>query len=84
MDSPATLFTVGRDLEEDVEGRRYPRRSGQGRARDRQPFVSHPYDLVRLGRDKIAAEIDRAHAVIAEASGLASGWVPRARLRDLR
>ena len=67
----ATLFTVGRDLEEDVEGRRILADLAKAGHEIASHSYSHPYDLVRLGRDKIAAEIDRAHAVIAEASGLA-------------
>jgi peptidoglycan/xylan/chitin deacetylase (PgdA/CDA1 family) len=50
---------------------------------------SHPYDLVRLGREKIADELDRAQAAIAEACGRlpvgfrAPGYEITAELLDL-
>ena len=65
----ATLFTVGRDLEDDVEGRRILMDMAKAGHEIASHSYSHPYNLVRLGRDKIAAEIDRAHAAIAEAIG---------------
>ncbi|HET6284964.1 MAG TPA: polysaccharide deacetylase family protein [Polyangia bacterium] len=61
----ATFFVVGRDLDDDAEGRA----ALAALARDGHELGSHsythPYDLVRLGRQAIEGEIDRAHAVIA-------------------
>ena len=65
----ATLFTVGRDLEEDAEGRRILAELAKAGHEIASHSYSHPYDLVRLGREKIADELDRAQAVIAEACG---------------
>jgi peptidoglycan-N-acetylglucosamine deacetylase len=65
----ATLFTVGRDLEDDGGGRRILADLAKAGHEIASHSYSHPYDLVRLGRDKIAAEIDRAHAAIAQACG---------------
>jgi peptidoglycan/xylan/chitin deacetylase (PgdA/CDA1 family) len=67
----ATLFTVGHDLEEDAEGRLILADLARAGHEIASHSYSHPYDLVRLGRDRIAAEIDRAHAAIAEACGVA-------------
>ena len=67
----ATLFTVGRDLEEDAEGTRIVADLAKAGHEIASHSYSHPYDLVRLGRDRITAEIDRAHAAIAEACGVA-------------
>jgi peptidoglycan/xylan/chitin deacetylase (PgdA/CDA1 family) len=65
----ATFFVVGRDLEEDVEGRAL---LGE-LAREGHELASHththPYDLVRLGAAAIASEIDRAHVAIASCAG---------------
>lgn len=65
----ATWFVVGRDLEEDAEGRR----TLAALAREGHELAnhswSHPYDLVRLGRPAIADEIDRAHGALADATG---------------
>jgi len=67
----ATFFVVGRDLEEDGEGRALL----AALARDGHELASHththPYDLVRLGPAAIAAEIDRAHEAIAACAGAA-------------
>jgi peptidoglycan-N-acetylglucosamine deacetylase len=67
----ATLFAVGRDLEEDAEGRGVLADLAKAGHEIASHSYSHPYDLVRLGPDKIASEIDRAHAAIGEASGTA-------------
>ena len=60
-DLHATFFVVGRDLDEDTDGRALL----AGLARDGHELAnhsySHPYDLVRLGPVAIASEIDRAH-----------------------
>lgn len=67
----ATFFVVGQDLEEDEEGRSLLR----GLAAEGHELASHshthPYDLVRLSAAQIAAELDRAHAVIAQTAGQA-------------
>jgi peptidoglycan/xylan/chitin deacetylase (PgdA/CDA1 family) len=65
----ATFFVVGVDLEEDQEGRALLAdlaRSGHELANHTH---THPYDFVRLGGAQMAAEIDRAHAVIGACSG---------------
>jgi peptidoglycan/xylan/chitin deacetylase (PgdA/CDA1 family) len=67
----ATFFVVGADLEEDAAGR--ARLAAM--ARDGHELASHththPYDFVRLGRDAIAQEIDRAHTAIGACAGIA-------------
>jgi peptidoglycan/xylan/chitin deacetylase (PgdA/CDA1 family) len=66
-----TWFVVGRDLEEDAEGKRLlVELAGAGHELANHSY-SHPYDLVRLGRPRIAEEIDRAHAAVADACGRA-------------
>jgi len=66
-----TWFVVGRDLEEDGEGKRLlVELAGAGHELANHSY-SHPYDLVRLGRARIAEEIDRAHAAVADAAGRA-------------
>jgi peptidoglycan/xylan/chitin deacetylase (PgdA/CDA1 family) len=65
----ATLFTVGHDLEDDAEGRQIIVELAKAGHEIASHTYSHPYNLVRLGRDKIADELDRAHAAIAEACG---------------
>ena len=67
----ATLFTVGRDLEDDAEGRRILAELAKAGHEIASHSYSHPYDLVRLGREKITDEIDRAQAAIADACGKA-------------
>jgi hypothetical protein len=66
-----TWFVVGRDLEEDAEGRRLlVELAGAGHELANHSY-SHPYDLVRLGQPRIAEEIDRGHAAVADACGRA-------------
>jgi len=69
----ATFFVVGRDLDEDPEGRALLAQL----ARDGHELASHtythPYHFVRLPPDEIASEIDRADAVI----GACAGDAPR-------
>jgi peptidoglycan/xylan/chitin deacetylase (PgdA/CDA1 family) len=67
----ATLFTVGRDLEEDDEGRRILADLAKAGHEIASHSYSHPYDLVRLERQEIASEIDRAQSAIGEACGKA-------------
>ena len=63
----ATFFVVGKDLEEDPEGRSIVADLARAGHEIASHSYSHPYDLVRLGRAEMAAEIDRAHGAIAEA-----------------
>ncbi|MGD0839225.1 MAG: polysaccharide deacetylase family protein [Polyangia bacterium] len=63
----ATFFVVGRDLEEDGQGRAVVTELARTGHEIASHTYSHPYDLVRLGTEAMAAEIDRAHAAIAEA-----------------
>lgn len=64
-----TWFVVGRDLEEDAEGRRLlVELAGAGHELANHSYT-HPYDLVRLGRPRIVEEIDRGHAIVADACG---------------
>ena len=65
----ATLFTVGRDLEEDAEGRRIVADLARAGHEIASHSYSHPYDLIRLGRVKISEELDRAESAIAETCG---------------
>ena len=67
----ATFFTVGRDLEDDAEGRGILADLAKAGHEVASHSYSHPYDLVRLSRDKMVSEIDRAQAAIAEACGKA-------------
>lgn len=67
----ATFFVVGQDLDEDPEGRRLlAELAGLGHELANHSFT-HPYELVRLPRARIAEEIDRAHAVIGAAANAA-------------
>lgn len=67
----ATFFVVGRDLDQDAEGRALLAQL----ARDGHELASHtythPYDLVALPAAEIAGEIDRAHDVIGACCGAA-------------
>jgi peptidoglycan/xylan/chitin deacetylase (PgdA/CDA1 family) len=65
----ATLFVVGHDLEEDAEGSRIVVDLAKAGHEIASHSFTHPYNLVRLGREQIAAELDRAHAAIAAATG---------------
>ena len=65
----ATFFVVGRDIEEDAEGREIlADLAGAGHELASHTHT-HPYDLVRLSRSGIAEEIDRAHAAITAVCG---------------
>lgn len=66
-----TWFVVGRDLEEDAEGRRLLRELAAAGHELANHSYTHPYDLVRLGRVRIAEEIDRGHAALADGCGRA-------------
>ncbi len=65
----ATLFVVGRDLEEDDEGRRILADLANAGHELASHTYTHPYDLVRLASPRIADEIDRTHAAIAAVCG---------------
>jgi peptidoglycan/xylan/chitin deacetylase (PgdA/CDA1 family) len=60
---------VGRDLEEDDEGRRILADLANAGHELASHTYTHPYDLVRLARPRIADEIDRTHAAIAAVCG---------------
>lgn len=66
---PATFFVVGKDLEEDAEGRKIVAGLTSAGHEVASHTYSHPYDLVRLDPAAMAAEIDRAQAVISEVCG---------------
>jgi peptidoglycan/xylan/chitin deacetylase (PgdA/CDA1 family) len=65
----ATLFVVGKDLEDDAEGARIVADLAKAGHEIASHSYSHPYHLVRLDREQIAAELDRAHAAIAKVAG---------------
>jgi hypothetical protein len=67
----ATFFVVGRDLEDDPEGRRLLAELAADGHELASHSHTHPYDLVRLGAAAIAHEIDSAHAAIADCAGAA-------------
>jgi peptidoglycan/xylan/chitin deacetylase (PgdA/CDA1 family) len=67
----ATLFVVGRDVEEDAEGRARLGELGRAGHELGSHTHTHPYDLVRLGRARIEEEIDRAHAAVGACTGAA-------------
>jgi len=75
----ATLFTVGRDLEDDSEGRRIVADLAKAGHEIASHSYSHPYDLVRLGRVKIAAEIDPRRGRHRRGMRPSAGGLPRAR-----
>jgi hypothetical protein len=62
----STLFVVGRDVHEDQQGRALLADLAKSGHELASHTYSHPYDLVRLPAERIAEEIDRAHAAIAE------------------
>jgi peptidoglycan/xylan/chitin deacetylase (PgdA/CDA1 family) len=70
-DVKATFFVVGRDVEEDAEGRRLLADLARAGHELANHSYAHPYDLVRLPRDRIAEQIDRAHAAIGDVAGQA-------------
>src|SRR5262245_29264517 len=65
----ATFFVVGRDLEEDAEGRALLAELARAGHELGSHTHTHPYDLVRLPRARIDEEIDRAHAAIGACAG---------------
>jgi peptidoglycan-N-acetylglucosamine deacetylase len=67
----ATFFVVGRDLTEDSAGRSLLAELARDGHELANHSYSHPYDLVRLGPEAIAGEIDRAHQAIGDCAGAA-------------
>ena len=65
----ATLFVVGKDLEADAEGASIVADLARAGHEIASHSHSHPYDLVRLSREAIAAELDRAGAAIEQVAG---------------
>jgi len=65
---PLTLFTIGRDVarQEARDGLRGAASAGHEIANH---SLDHRYDLVRLGRDEIARQIEEAARLIEEATG---------------
>jgi peptidoglycan/xylan/chitin deacetylase (PgdA/CDA1 family) len=67
----ATLFVVGKDIEEDAEGAHIVSELAKAGHEIANHSYSHPYHLVRLDREGIAAELDRGAAAIAQVAGQA-------------
>jgi peptidoglycan/xylan/chitin deacetylase (PgdA/CDA1 family) len=67
----ATFFVVGRDLDQDAEGRALLAQLARDGHELGSHTYTHPYDLVRLPAAEIAGEIDRAHGVIGACCGTA-------------
>jgi peptidoglycan-N-acetylglucosamine deacetylase len=65
----ATFFVVGADLTDDPEGRALLAAAARAGHELANHTHTHPYDFTRLPRAEMAAEIDRAHAAIAEVAG---------------
>jgi peptidoglycan/xylan/chitin deacetylase (PgdA/CDA1 family) len=67
----ATFFVVGRDVEEDREGRQNLVDLAAAGHELANHSWAHPYDLTRLPGAQIADEIDRAHGAISGCAGAA-------------
>jgi peptidoglycan-N-acetylglucosamine deacetylase len=67
---PATFFVVGEMADGGPLGAALPGLVAAGHEVANHSY-SHPYDLFRLAPHDIAAEVDRAHRVIAAAAGVA-------------
>jgi hypothetical protein len=67
----ATFFVVGSDVAGDAEGRRLLADLAREGHELANHTWAHPYDLTRLGRARIADEIDRGHEAIAACAGRA-------------
>ena len=65
----ATFFVVGADLGDDAEGRAALATLARAGHELGSHTHTHPYDFIRLGAARIADEIDRAHAAIADCAG---------------
>src|SRR5258706_1206852 len=66
----ATYFVVGRDLDQDPQGRGLLAELARDGHELGSHTYSHPYDLVRLPHAQLTDEIERAHAVISACCGL--------------
>ncbi len=67
----ATLFVVGADLAAGGAGRAMLRELAEAGHELANHSTTHPYDMARLGRDRVDEEVGRAHDLIAEAAGAA-------------
>ncbi|HVY40568.1 MAG TPA: polysaccharide deacetylase family protein [Polyangia bacterium] len=67
----ATFFVVGADLADDAAGRGLLVEAARAGHELANHTHTHPYDFTRLPRTTAAAEIDRAHAAIADVAGQA-------------
>ena len=63
---PATLFVVGRELEQSQEARQLVRRMAAAGHELANHTYSHPYDLNYLPEQVIDAEVRKAHDIVAE------------------
>ena len=85
----ATFFVVGRDLDEDTEGRRLLADLAAAGHELANHSWAHPYDLTRLAPPRMAEEVDRAHQAIAACAAAppigfrAPGYETSAALIDL-
>ena len=67
----ATFFVVGRDLDEDLQGRRALGELAAAGHELGNHSYAHLYDLTRLPLPQVADEVDRAHSAIAACAGAA-------------
>src|SRR4051812_3580585 len=67
----ATFFVVGRDLEQDAEGRARLAELARAGHELASHTHTHPYDFVRLPPARIEEEVDRAHDLVGACSGAA-------------
>jgi peptidoglycan/xylan/chitin deacetylase (PgdA/CDA1 family) len=67
----ATFFVVGRDLDEDAQGRRTLAELAAAGHELANHSYAHLYDLTRLPAARQADEVDRAHGAIAACAGAA-------------
>jgi len=67
----ATFFVVGRDVEEDAEGRALLGELARAGHELASHTHTHPYDFVRLPSARIEEEVDRAHAAVGACAGVA-------------
>ncbi len=65
----ATFFIVGSDLEGDASGRAQLGALARAGHELGNHSHTHPYDLLRLPRERIEEEVDRAHEAIAAVAG---------------
>ena len=65
----ATLFIVGSDLAADGPGRSQLRELAQAGHELANHSTTHPYDMARLGRERVDEEIRRTHGLIGDLTG---------------